>query len=67
MDGDFVTFDVFTADHDDVKGPGGYRTRWSRVVLSTADFPTFGLAQDMAAALAVCVHGGMAVSVMPRY
>jgi len=62
-------FDVFTVKHDDLKDYGLKQapTVWSRVVLSVEDFPSFSLAQDTAACLAVSVHGGMPVSVLPRY
>lgn len=60
-------FDVFTADHDDIKGGGDYPTVRSRVIVSRDAYPTYGLASDVAACIAVAIHGGMPISVLPRY
>lgn len=60
-------FDVTTALHDDMKGGGPYKTVRSRIVLSRSEFPSYGLAADMAACLAVAIHGGMATAVLPRF
>lgn len=59
-------FDVFTADHDSIKG-GGYTEVWSRVCVSATEYPTYAGAYDVAACLAVAVHGGMPTRVMVRY
>lgn len=60
-------FDVTTAHHDDMKGGGPYRTVRSRVIVSREAYPTYGLAAEVAACLAVAVHGGMPTEILPRY
>lgn len=60
-------FDVITADHDDIKGGGDYPTIRSRVIVSRDAYPTYGLAADTAACIAVAIHGGMPINVLPRY
>lgn len=60
-------FDVITALHDDLKGGGDFPTLRSRIVLSREAYPTYGLASDVAACLAVAIHGGMPINVLPRY
>lgn len=59
-------FDVFTSPHDDVKEGRLERVR-SRVLISRDDYPSYAAAYDVAACLAVAVHGGMPTSVLPRY
>lgn len=61
-------FDVFTADHDDVK-TGAHRrlARRSRVLVSATAYPTYGAAADVAACLAVARHGGMPLAVLARH
>jgi hypothetical protein len=61
------SFDVTTALQDDMKGGGNSKTVRSRIVLSRAAYPQYGLASDTAAALAVAIHGGMATQILPRY
>lgn len=56
------TVDVDTADHDAVKR-GVLSQRVSRVHLSTVDFPNPVVAEEVAAQLAVAVHGGMPTNV----
>ena len=63
-DGDWE-FDVSTSEHDDVKA-GRLERVWSRVVVSREEFPTFGMAAETAACLAVAVHGGMPTNVLVR-
>lgn len=58
-------FDVFTSPHDDVK-EGRLCRVWSRVLVSREEFPTYGIAAETAACLAVAVHGGMPTSVLVR-
>jgi hypothetical protein len=60
-------FDVITALHADIKLGGEYRRVRSRVLLSRAAFPGYGLASETAGAFAVAVHGGMPVAILPRY
>lgn len=60
-------FDITTADHDDMKGGGPYKTIRSRVVVSRKEFPTYGIAAETAACLAVAIHGGMPTKIQPRY
>jgi hypothetical protein len=63
-------FDVFTARHDDLKGGrlgrGLTRVVRSRVMLSAVDYPSPVVASEVAACLAVAVHGGMPLDVLPR-
>lgn len=61
------SFDVTTALHDDIKGGGDYKTVRSRIVLSRTAYPTYGLASDTAACLAVAIHGGIPIETLPRY
>lgn len=61
------SFDVITALHDDMKGGGLYRTVRSRIILSRRAYPTYGIASETAGCLAVAVHGGMPISILPRY
>lgn len=60
-------FDVITALHDDMKGGGAYPTVRSRVTVSAIDFPAYTVAAEVAACMAVGIHGGMAINVLPRY
>lgn len=60
-------FDVTTADHDDVKGGGDYPTTRSRVVVSRKEYPTYGLASDVAACIAAATHRAMPIKITPRY
>lgn len=60
-------FDVTTAHHDDMKGGGDYKTICSRVIVSRKEFPTYGIAAETAACLAVAIHGGMPTEILPRY
>ena len=55
-------FDVFTALHDDIKGGGDYPRVWSRVIVSSSEYPSTAKAADVACCLAVSVHGGMAIA-----
>lgn len=64
--GEAWTFDVFTSPHDDVKA-GRLCRVWSRVVVSVEAYPSSVQASEVAACLAVAVHGGMPTSVLPRY
>lgn len=59
-------FDVFTALHDDMKGGGKYTKVRSRVVISAQEFPSTAKAADVACALAVALHGGMATDCLLR-
>lgn len=59
-------FDVFTALHDDMKGGGPYKQTWSRVIVSSTEFPHTTHAAEVACTLAVAVHGGMATACMLR-
>lgn len=54
---DFI-FDVDTSPHDNVK-QGILTSVRSRVIVSDIAFPTPAQAADVAACLAVAVHGGM--------
>lgn len=56
-------FDVFTSSHDDVMAGRLERVR-SRVLIS--DTYTYAQAADLAAALAVGMHGGMPTRVLVR-
>lgn len=59
-------FDVFTSGHDYVKY-GLLEQYWSRVLISKEEFPVFEHAYEVAANLAVAVHGGMPTKVLVRY
>lgn len=59
-------FDVFTALHDDMKGGGRYPKVRSRVVVSATAYPHTTQAAEVACALAVAVHGGMATDCLLR-
>lgn len=59
-------FDVETSDHDAVKD-GVLSQRRSRVVISSTEYPDWRVAYDVAACLAVAVHGGMPTRVLCRY
>lgn len=61
----FYAFDVFTSPHDSVK-VGILVTRWSRVNVSSHEYPTITAAAEVAACLAIAVHGGMATSILYR-
>jgi hypothetical protein len=63
---DAYVFDVLTSPHDAVKA-GELCRVWSRVVVSRLAYPSYAEAYDMAACLAVAVHGGMPTDVLPRY
>ena len=52
------TIDVHTADHDAVK-TGVLTQRVSRVLVSAREFPDPLDAEELAAQIAVAVHGGM--------
>lgn len=67
MDPENWCFDVTTALHDDVKFGGDFRRVTSRVTISRQEFPSWVRASETAACLAVCVHGGMAIEVLPIY
>lgn len=60
------TFDVSTSPHDDVK-EGILVRRWSRVTVSRDDFPTWTRGAEVAACLAVAVHGGMPTEILAVY
>ena len=64
---DDYCFDITTALHDDIKFGGDYPRTRSRIVLSRWAYPTYGKAAEVAACLAVAVHGGMAIEILPRY
>lgn len=59
-------FDVVTADHDDMKGGGGYPTVRSRVTICAVEFPNWRTAAQVAACMAMSIHGGMATDIYPR-
>lgn len=59
-------FDVFTSDHDAVK-EGNLEQIWSRVLISEEEYPNWVVAYEVAACLAVAVHGGMPTRVLCRY
>lgn len=59
-------FDVVTAHHDDMKGGGDFPTTRSRVTVSAAAFPNWRAAAEVAAGMAVCIHGGMPINIYPR-
>lgn len=63
---DVYEFDVFTSPHEDVK-KGVIRKTRSRVLISRKDFPSYPTAVEVAANLAVAIHGGMPTEVLPRY
>jgi hypothetical protein len=65
MDSDTWEFDVFTSPHDDVKRGVTVR-RWSRVLVSRDEFPDSRVASQVAACMAVAIHGGMPTSILPR-
>lgn len=58
-------FDVFTCPHDDVKEGRLERVR-SRVLISADAYPSYAEAADLAACLAVGMHGGMPTRVLVR-
>lgn len=63
------SFDVFTALHDDLKGGlhrSDPRAVRSRVIISAVDYPNPVVASEVAACLAVAIHGGMPIDVLPR-
>lgn len=60
-------FDVVTALHDDVKrGPDAPRVQ-SRVTVSADAFPDWRVAAQVAGCMAVAIHGGMPLAILPRY
>jgi hypothetical protein len=62
-------FDVITALHDDLKDGfrrGAPRSVRSRVIISAAHYPNPVVASEVAACLAVAIHGGMPIDVLPR-
>jgi hypothetical protein len=59
------SFDVMTSPHDDVK-EGRLVRVWSRVLISAEAYPSTTEAAEVAATLAVAVHGGMPTSVLLR-
>lgn len=61
------SFDVTTALHDDMKGGGKYKTVRSRVTVSRQEFPKWSTAAEVAACMAMAVHGGMAIEILARY
>ncbi len=61
------SFDIITAHHDDMKGGGPYRRRRSRVTVSRREFPSWCMAAEVAACMAVAIHGGMPTDILPRY
>lgn len=64
---DDYEFDVITALHDDLKGGGNHKSVRSRVIVSRQEFPTYGLAADVAGCMAVAAHGGMPTAILARY
>lgn len=64
---DLYEFDVITARHDDMKGGGAFPKTRSRVVVSREAYPSYGAAAEVAGCMAVCVHGGMPIEILPRY
>jgi hypothetical protein len=66
LDPPVYSFDVSTSLHDDVK-EGRIVRVWSRVNVSREAFPSYGAAAEAAACIAMCVHGGMATAILPRY
>lgn len=58
------TFDVATSPHDDVKA-GVLVRRWSRVHISRTAYPDWRVAAQVAACMAVAIHGGMPTTVTP--
>lgn len=60
-------FDVITARHDDMKGGGDFPATRSRVIVSAIEYPAYAKAADVAACIAVAIHGGMPIHVLPRY
>lgn len=61
------SFDVATALHDEMKGGGPFRKRWSRVIVSQETYPDWRVAAGVAACMAMIRHGGMAIEILPRY
>lgn len=61
------SFDVTTALHDDLKGGGVTRTVRSRVTVSRTAFPRWPAAAEVAGCMAVAIHGGMPIEILPRY
>lgn len=67
LDPPFWSFDVTTALHDDIKETGYTKAIRSRVVIDREQVPDWRHAYADAACMAVAIHGGMPVSVLPRY
>lgn len=67
LDPPFWSFDVQTADHDDIKETGFTKARWSRVTIDREQVPDWRHAYADAACMAVAIHGGMPTQVLPRY
>ena len=63
---EFYSFDIETALHDDLK-TGSYITRWSRVVVAKDAYTRWETAAEVAACMAVIRHGGMPITILPRY
>ena len=61
------SFEVTTALHDDLKRGGDYPTTHSRVLVSRQAFPKWTTAAEVAACMAVAIHGGMPTKIEPRY
>jgi hypothetical protein len=66
MDPENWTFDVITADHDDVKR-GIIASHRSRVTISRIAFPDWRVAAQVAAGMAVSRWGGMPTSILNVY
>lgn len=58
---------MITALHDDIKEIGYAKAVRSRVVIDRRQVPDWRQAYADAANVAVAIHGGMPVAVLPRY
>lgn len=61
------SFDILTAMHDDMKGGGVFVKKRTRVTVSRLEFPKWTTAAEVAACMAMAVHGGMATDILARY
>lgn len=66
MDPENWTFDVITADHDDVKR-GIIDSHRSRVIVSRLEYPDWRVAAQCAAGMAVSRWGGMPTNIFNVY
>lgn len=58
-------FDVFTADHDDIK-TSVFTERHSRIVMDETAFKSMADCSATACCMAIAIHGGMVTRILIR-